>query len=53
MAAHTGEKAQRTGVFHCAKCNEKVSVKEGDTIPRCPNGHTEFDTRTDEPGNKS
>ena len=53
MAAHAGEKAQKTGVFHCAKCNEKVQVKEGDKIPKCPNGHTEFDTRTHEPGNKS
>jgi DNA-directed RNA polymerase subunit RPC12/RpoP len=53
MAAHAGEKAQKTGVFHCAKCSEKVSVKEGHKIPKCPNGHTEFETRTNEPGNKS
>lgn len=53
MAAHAGEKAQKSGVFHCAHCDATVSVKEGDTIPECPNGHKEFETRTDEPGNKS
>jgi formylmethanofuran dehydrogenase subunit E len=29
MFAHAGEKAQKSGEFHCAKCGEKVSVKEG------------------------
>jgi ribosomal protein L37AE/L43A len=53
MAAHAGEKAQKTGDFHCAKCDEKVHVKQGDKIPKCPNGHSEFETRTKEPGNKS
>jgi hypothetical protein len=53
MAAKAGEKAQKTGDFHCAKCNEKVHVKQGDKIPKCPNGHNEFETRTNEPGNKS
>jgi hypothetical protein len=53
MAAHAGEKAQKTGDFHCATCSEKVHVKRGDKIPKCPNGHTEFETRTNEPGNKS
>ncbi|MEV0148362.1 MULTISPECIES: hypothetical protein [unclassified Nonomuraea] len=52
MTAHAGEKAQKSGVFHCATCGEKVSVKGGDKIPKCPKGHTEFDTRTHEPGNK-
>ncbi|NUW39365.1 zinc ribbon-containing protein [Nonomuraea rhodomycinica] len=52
MVAHAGEKAQKTGVFHCATCDAKVSVKEGEKIPKCPNGHTRFDTRTHEPGNK-
>ncbi|WP_207755660.1 zinc ribbon-containing protein [Nonomuraea cypriaca] len=52
MVAHAGEKAQKAGVFHCAKCGEKVSVKEGAKIPKCPNGHTEFGSRTHEPGNK-
>jgi DNA-directed RNA polymerase subunit RPC12/RpoP len=51
MVAHAGEKAQKTGVFHCAECGEKVSAKEGEKIPKCPNGHTEFDSRTQEPGN--
>jgi ribosomal protein L37AE/L43A len=53
MAAHAGEKAQKTGDFHCAECDEKVHVQEGHKIPKCPNGHTEFESRTKEPGNKS
>jgi Zn finger protein HypA/HybF involved in hydrogenase expression len=53
MAAHAGEKAEQTGEFHCAKCSEKVSVKKGEKIPKCPNGHSEFKSRTGEPGNKS
>jgi DNA-directed RNA polymerase subunit RPC12/RpoP len=53
MAARTGERAQRTGVFHCATCGAKVRVKEGDKIPKCPNGHTTFDARTQEPGTRS
>lgn len=53
MSAHAGEKAEKSGRFHCAKCSQSVSVKQGDTIPKCPNGHTEFKSRTDEPGNKS
>ncbi|PJE93946.1 alpha helical protein [Streptomyces carminius] len=53
MAAHAGEKAQKTGDFYCAQCSEKVHVRQGDEIPRCPNGHTEFGARRHEPGNKS
>ena len=53
MSAHAGEKAQKSGEFHCAKCGEKVSVHEGHKIPECPNGHSEFKSRTNEPGNKS
>ncbi|MFP3393511.1 hypothetical protein SB782_32540, partial [Brevibacillus sp. SIMBA_076] len=53
IAAHAGEKAQKTGDFYCAKCDEKVHVTQGDTIPKCPNGHSEFETRRNEPGNKS
>jgi hypothetical protein len=52
MPAHAGEKARETGVFHCATCRAKVAVKKGDTIPKCPNGHTEFDRRTQEPDNR-
>lgn len=52
MAAHAGEKANKTGDFSCATCDEKVHAKQGDEIPRCPNGHTEFETRRNEPGNK-
>jgi hypothetical protein len=53
MTAKAGEKANKTGEFHCATCGEKVSVQEGHKIPKCPNGHTEFKSRTNEPGNKS
>jgi hypothetical protein len=53
MAAKAGERAQKTGDFHCATCGEKVHVTKGDKIPKCPNGHTEFDTRTGEPDTKS
>lgn len=53
MVAHAGEEAQRTGDFYCAKCDEKVHVKQRDRIPRCPNGHSEFEARRNEPGNKS
>jgi len=53
MAANAGEKAQKTGDFYCAKCSEKVHVEQGDEIPRCPNGHTEFETRRHEPDTKS
>lgn len=53
MAAHAREKAQKTGDFSCAHRDEKVHVEEGDEIPPCPNGHTSFDARRNEPGNKS
>lgn len=53
MVAKTGEKAQETGDFHCATCGETVHVKAGDTIPPCPCGKNEFDSRTGEPGNRS
>lgn len=43
MAAEAGERAQKTGDFHCAKCSEKVLVTKGDKIPKCPSGHTEFE----------
>lgn len=58
MAAHAGEKAQETGDFYCAhrSCahrSEKVHVTRGHEIPPCPNGHKTFETRRNEPGNKS
>ncbi|UOY02366.1 zinc ribbon-containing protein [Blastococcus sp. PRF04-17] len=53
MAAHAGEKAQQTGDFYCAHCSGKVHVTQGDTIPLCPNGHETFETRRNEPGNKT
>ncbi|UNX53544.1 zinc ribbon-containing protein [Georgenia sp. TF02-10] len=52
MAAHAGETAQKTGDFYCSKCDAKVHVTQGDKIPKCPNGHSEFGSRRNEPGNK-
>jgi hypothetical protein len=45
MAARTGDTAQKTRMFRCAHCTASVLVKAGDTIPACPNGHTEFKSR--------
>jgi predicted RNA-binding Zn-ribbon protein involved in translation (DUF1610 family) len=54
MSAHAGEKAERTGDFRCARCHQKTHVAAGHTIPKCPNcGNDVFDTRENEPGNKS
>jgi len=52
MASHAGERAQKTGDFHCAKCSEKVHAPRGDKVPEWPNGHTEFESRTGEPDTK-
>jgi Zn finger protein HypA/HybF involved in hydrogenase expression len=53
MAAHAGEKAEESGTFHCARCNETVRVKKGEPIPACPNcGGKSYDRRTDEPYNR-
>lgn len=49
MAAHAGERAQKTRVFHCATCRAQVAVRAGEEIPRCPNGHTEFKQRMQQP----
>ncbi len=49
MAAHAGERAWKTGTFICQECNAEVRVKQGSAIPRCPNGHTTYDERVDEP----
>jgi ribosomal protein L37AE/L43A len=54
MTAQAGEQAQRTGDFRCDKCHQKVHVKSGDKIPKCPHcGNNAYDTRVNEPGNKS
>jgi DNA-directed RNA polymerase subunit RPC12/RpoP len=45
MAAYAGDRAQKTHVFRCARCTHKVLVQQGDVIPTCPNGHTEFKRR--------
>lgn len=51
MVAQAGERAEKAGTFHCARCGEKVRVDEGERIPRCPNcDATAFDERTDEAG---
>jgi hypothetical protein len=48
MSAKAGERAEKTGDFYCACCSEKVHVSKGEKIPKCPNGHTEFDSRRNE-----
>jgi hypothetical protein len=48
MTAKAGERAEKTGDFFCASCSEKVHVSKGDKIPKCPNGHSEFDSRRNE-----
>ncbi len=53
MAAHAGERARETGDFHCQSCDATVHVTEGQKIPNCPCGGTTYESRTNEPGNKS
>jgi hypothetical protein len=53
MAAHAGEKAWKTGTFVCQSCNAKVRVEKGHTIPKCPNGHSTYDERIDEPAGQT
>jgi hypothetical protein len=53
MSAHAGENARKTGDFKCKGCKEVVHVKQGEKIPSCKCGATEFDERRNEPGNKS
>jgi uncharacterized Zn finger protein (UPF0148 family) len=48
MTAKAGERAQKTGDFYCATCGKK-HVTKGDKIPECPNGHSQFDSRRNEP----
>jgi hypothetical protein len=50
MAAHAGEKAWNTGTFKCQVCNQEVRVRKGAIIPQCPDGHSTFDERLNEPG---
>ena len=49
MAAKAGEKAWKTGTFVCQVCDETVRARKGQAIPECPNGHTTFAERIDEP----
>jgi ribosomal protein L37AE/L43A len=54
MAAKAGETAQETGDFRCTKCHERTHATKGKKIPKCKNcGGATFDTRENEPGNKS
>lgn len=54
MAAKAGETARETGDFRCAKCQERRHVAKGKKIPKCNNcGGATFDTRENEPGNRS
>jgi len=53
MAARAGDRAQKTHVFHCARCEQTVSVQAGDGIPKCPKGQTRFKRRMQRPGTKS
>ena len=48
MPAHTGERAQETGTFHCRGCDQGIRVKKGARIPECPCGGTTFTSRTHE-----
>lgn len=48
MTAEPGERAWKSGTFHCDKCDHKVYVKQGDELPKCPCGGG-YGRRTDEP----
>jgi hypothetical protein len=52
MAAYAGQPAQKTGVFHCGRCGATVFVRAGELIPACPNGHTEFKKRMQDPARR-
>jgi hypothetical protein len=52
MPAHSGERAETTGTFHCRGCTEAVRVRKGERIPECPCGGTTFDSRTHELGTR-
>jgi len=49
MTAKAGERAQETRDFYCDSCGAKVHVTKGDKIPKCPNGHSNYGTRRNEP----
>jgi hypothetical protein len=53
MAAHPGERARRTGTFHCKGRRKTVRVHKGESMPKCSCGSGEYDERTDQPGNRS
>jgi hypothetical protein len=49
MVAKAGERAEKTGDFYCESCDAKVHVTKGDKIPKCPNRHSQFGSRRNEP----
>lgn len=54
MSAHSGETAEETGDFRCARCHHQTHVIAGRKIPRCANcGNDSFDARYHEPVAKS
>jgi Zn finger protein HypA/HybF involved in hydrogenase expression len=47
MAVHTGERTDRSCTYHCDVCEQPVTVKKGEVIPRCIGcGGKEFHTST-------
>jgi hypothetical protein len=48
MPARTGERAQKTGTFHCRGCDQAVRLRARQIIPECPCGGTTFVSRTHE-----
>jgi hypothetical protein len=52
VAAYAGQIAQKTVILHCGRCGATVSVRAGEQIPSCPNGHTEFKKRMQDPGRR-
>lgn len=49
MVARAGERAWKSGEFHCRDCDHKIYVKQGDELPDCPCGRNVYDLRTNEP----
>ena len=54
MAAHAGEKAEKTGDFRCEKCHQRVHVKAGEHIPKCPHcGNDTYGSRENDRAKKA
>ena len=52
MPARSGQRAERTGTFHCRGCDEAIRVRKGELIPACPCGGNTFQSRTHELGTR-